>query len=29
VVILSIEGDDIPQVQAEERVTVEVLGDGF
>jgi KUP system potassium uptake protein len=29
VVIMSIEGDEIPQVPAEERVTVEVLGDGF
>jgi KUP system potassium uptake protein len=29
VVIMSIEGEEIPQVPAEERVTVEVLGDGF
>ncbi len=29
VVIMSIEGDEIPQVPAEERVTLEVLGDGF
>jgi KUP system potassium uptake protein len=29
VVIMSIEGEDIPQVSAQERVTVEVLGDGF
>ncbi len=29
VVIMSIEGDEIPQVRAEERAVVEVLGDGF
>ena len=29
VVIMSIEGEEIPQVSADERVTVEVLGDGF
>jgi KUP system potassium uptake protein len=29
VVIMSIEGEEIPQVRAEERITVEVLGDGF
>ncbi len=29
VVIMSIEGEEIPQVPADERVTVEVLGDGF
>jgi len=29
VVIMSIEGEEFPQVPAEERVTVEVLGDGF
>jgi KUP system potassium uptake protein len=29
VVIMSIEGDEIPQVRSEERATVETLGDGF
>ncbi len=29
VVIMSIEGEEFPQVSADERVTVEVLGDGF
>jgi KUP system potassium uptake protein len=29
VVIMSIEGDEIPQVRAEERVTLKELGDGF
>ncbi len=29
VVIMSIEGDEVPQVPPEERLSVEVLGDGF
>jgi KUP system potassium uptake protein len=29
VVVMSIEGEEFPQVSADERVTVEVLGDGF
>jgi KUP system potassium uptake protein len=29
VVIMSIEGDEVPQVAPEERLSVEVLGDGF